>query len=115
MVLDSLTSTIEDHGGVLQVRQRRIEDGLKELGLGDCNAVRSPMEGYLQPPPDGYQATSADKALYQKTLGITMHIACYTGPDIAYPTNVLAQYASNPTNEHWKLSKGCDDTSKRPK
>ena len=97
--------TKDEQGGVLLTQQRKIEDGLKELGLEDCNAVKTPMEGYLQPPPEGHQATSDDKARYQRYLGITMHLACYTRPDIAFPTSCLAQYAANPTNEHWEALK----------
>ena len=95
----------DEQGGVLLVQQRKIEDDLKELGLEDCNAVKSPMEGYLQSPPTGHQTTSADKTLFQRILSTTQHIACYTRPDIAYPTNALAQYASNLTNEHWEAMK----------
>ena len=34
-----------------------------------------------------------------------MHLSCYTRPNIAYVTNALAQYAANPTNEHWEALK----------
>ena len=63
------------------------------------------MEDYLQRPPEGYQASPSDKMKYQRILGITMHIACYMRPDIAYSINSLAQYASNPTNAHWEALK----------
>ena len=44
----------DGYGGVLQVQQRKIEEGFKELGLEDSNIMKVLIEGYLQLLSDRY-------------------------------------------------------------
>ena len=97
--------TSDSGGGILLTQQRKIEDGLKAFGLENCKAVKTPMDGYLEPAPEGFKANPEDQNVYQQLLGRAMHLMCQTRPDITYPVNALAQHGSNPTDAHWQALK----------
>ena len=42
---------------------------------------------------------------YQELVGSLIYLEQCTRPDLSYPTNLLGQYMSRPTEYHWELAK----------
>lgn len=59
-----------------------------------------PMNGYghIQPPAPGEKRI--DKTSYQRIVGKLMHLMVYTRPDIAFALGKLAQFMTDPAENH---------------
>ena len=63
------------------------------------------MEVRLKKAPDSYTCEPQALKDYQTLLGGIMHLMVKTRPDLAYSVSRLAEFSSNPTDEHWKALK----------
>ena len=59
-----------------------------------------PASGYLKKNSD--EGESTDIKRYQRAIGSLMYVMLATRPDIAFPISHVAQFASNPSKEHWE-------------
>lgn len=88
-----------------------IEDIAVKYKMQDANPVATPMVlnevfSKEQMPEEGTdEALLMNKTPYRNLLGSLMYISGITRPDIAKSVNVLAQFASNPGQIHWKALK----------
>ena len=59
----------------------------------------------LEKAPEGFTADPKDLTDYQTLLSELMHLMVQTRPDLAQAITRLAQFMSNPTDEHWRALK----------
>lgn len=89
-------------GALLLTQTKYIRDLLARHGMEKCARVLTPMtEVKLEKAPEGFTTHPKELKEYQTLLGELMHLMVQTHPDIAYAVSRLAQFMSNPTNEHW--------------
>jgi len=95
-----------DDGSMLLTQTKYITDLLRRHGMEDCHPVSTPMaEARLTKAPDTYKCDPEALAAYRTLIGELMHLMVQTRPDLAYSISRLAQFMSNPTEDHWKALK----------
>lgn len=89
-------------GSIILTQTKYIRDILHKHGVQNCAKVSTPMTGVeLTKRPKGYECDKDQRTQYQSLLGELTHLMEQTRPDLAYCVSHLAQFASNPTQEHW--------------
>lgn len=92
---------LED-GSIVLTQSKYIKDLLHRHGMENCAKVATPMtQVQLTKASEGYQCEKDQLAQYQSLLGELMHLMVQTRPDLAYCVSRLAQFMSNPTEQHW--------------
>ena len=56
-------------------------------------------------PKEDDEETLGQEVPYLSAIGALMYLTNCTGPDIAFPVNLLARYSSAPTQRHWNRVK----------
>ena len=95
-----------ENNSILLTQEKYIHDLLHRHGMEDCKSVTTPMTQVpLIKPSADYQCDKEQLHQYQSLLGELMHLMVQTRPDLAYCVSRLAQFMSNPTEEHWSALK----------
>lgn len=93
-------------GSIILTQKKYIEDVLKRHGMDTCSARATPMiQKAMNKAPESYTADKDLRQEYHKLLGELMHPMVQTRPDIAYAVSRLAEFTSNPTEDHWEALK----------
>ena len=74
--------------------------------MDQCNAVKSPCDSrasYLHRRTD--TEAPSDGELYRSMTSSVLHLAVWTRPDIAWITNKLCQFNSDPSELHMSAAK----------
>ena len=101
-----MTVTRDRRNRILRLSQRSyIETVLQDHGMWECKPVLTPLEGRLEPAPEGHKATDEDKHWYAKAIGSLMYAMLGTRPDIAFAVSCCSRYMSNPAEPHIKAVK----------
>jgi hypothetical protein len=92
----------------LEIDQSRyISEIVQRFGMADANPARTPLpsgaEAHLV-KHDG-EATPQEIKSYQQIIGSLLYVQIGTRPDISFAVGRLAQYASNPSQQHFRLTK----------
>jgi hypothetical protein len=97
---------IRKDNAVIITQRKYITDLLEKYGMQECKSSSTPMaEKLLQKAPEDWKCGEKELHRYQKLIGEVMHLMVKTRPDIAYAVSRLAQFMSNPTEEHWTALK----------
>ena len=84
-------------------QERYILNMLVKFGMADCKSISTPLEiGKYLEKNEGPSVKIKD---YQAVTGSLTHVAIATKPDIAAALRVVNQFASNPSETHWKAVK----------
>jgi hypothetical protein len=75
---------------------------LKKFNLNSHETKVAPLPEKLQLIKNTAQADKASIRLFQSQIGSILYAMLGTRPDIAYATIRLSQYASNPSDQHFK-------------
>lgn len=71
---------------------------LNKFGMSEAKGVNTPMDAKVT---IGRGSGEHVNVTYQNAIGSLMYLSLCTRPDIAHVTNVLSQYNSEHTTEHW--------------
>jgi transposase InsO family protein len=97
--------------GTLCVSQRKfIEKLLRDNGLVDCKAVKTPLEvdshtNFAGGEGNGDLLDQQNKLRYQSLVGSLNYLACNTRPDISATVSFLSQYNSCCQQVHMRAAK----------
>ena len=84
-----------------------IESVVERFGMRDSNPVYTPLpsgcEAHLVKNED--QASAAEIKQFQQIIGSLLYAQIGSRPDISFAVGRLSQYASNPTQHHFRLAK----------
>ena len=84
-----------------------IESVVERFGMRDFNPVYTPLpsgcEAHLVKNED--QASAAEIKQFQQIIGSLLYAQIGSRPDISFAVGCLSQYASNPTQHHFRLAK----------
>ena len=86
-------------------QQKYIQIILERFNMGNCNSVSTPMETGLKLCKRSDKASPQEIHQYQKLMGCLEYAAIATRPDITFSVHRLAQFASNPDNNHLNAAK----------
>ncbi len=104
-----MTIEFDDSNGAISLHQKNlILKTLEAFGMAECKPKSTPLpvgslmnlETQPHPIPAEDKEFMADKD-YRAVLGSLNHISNGTRPDIAFATNYLQRYASDPQPIHW--------------
>lgn len=85
---------------VLRITQRTyLESLLRRFGMEECKPVATPMECRLKLKRG--METERTTQPYRELIGCLAYVAQSSRPDLCAAVNLLSQYQSCPTNEHW--------------
>lgn len=88
----------------MKITQRSyLESLLRRFRMEDCKVVGTPMECHLKLK----KGTEADKTCnpYRELIGCIAYVAQTSRVDLCAAVNLLSQYQSCPTDEHWSYLK----------
>ena len=100
-----MKTTLNNNSGILLIQQKKIEAGLKNFKLEDCNPAISPINNYISPPPPEHQAKNTNQTIFQRLFKVIIHLMVQIRPDITYTIIILSKYTNNPNNAHWQALK----------
>ena len=93
-------------GSLLLSQKKYIRDLLIRHGMENCASVTTPMQDLKLSKTSGeHTCDPKTQADYRKLLGELMYLMVQTRPDLAYSVSKLAQFMSNPREEHWTALK----------
>ena len=93
-------------GSIVLTQSKYIQDLLHRHGMEDCAKASTPIsQVQLTKAPENYTCDKEQLKQYQSLLGELMHLMVQTKPDLAYSVSRLAQFMSNPTEQHWAALK----------
>src|SRR6266403_3498208 len=80
---------------------------INRFGLSDANPAHTPLPSGAEVHLTKYngEATPTEIKLYQQIIGSLLYVQISTRPDISFAVSHLAQYASNPSQQHTRLAK----------
>ena len=79
-----------------------LEKVLQKCNMSDCKAKITPSEAKLN---FSANSPSFDARKYREAIGSQIYAMTATRPDISWIISELAQYAQNPTEDHWTAVK----------
>ena len=97
--------------GVLGLSQKAyIESILKKFSMHKCSPsptpiVKSDRYGDFQCPRNQYEIDQMKMVPYASAIGSLQYAQVCTCPDLAFVTELLGRFQSNPRTEYWKLVK----------
>jgi hypothetical protein len=98
-----LSMKIERIGRSIQINQRTyLSKVLKTLDLQNAKSTDTPLPQGYSPVPSTKTASPELKRKYQSIIGSLLYLMLGTRPDIAFAVTKMAQFASNPSEEHLK-------------
>ena len=86
-------------------QSRYIGEVLDRFGMSDCNPARTPLPSGIILEKNKGLADEKFRSHYQQLIGSLMYAMIGTRPDIAYAVTRLAQFSSNPSQDHLKAAK----------
>ena len=88
-------------GSSIHLDQRAyLEKVLERCGMTNARAAPTPLPaGYISAPNKG-QAKPELRSRFQTVIGSLLYLMLGTRPDLAFAVTKLAQFASNPSDEH---------------
>ena len=69
--------------------------------MENCKPVSTPVEAGKKFHKITEDEESFSLQIYQQAIGCLTYASTATRPDIATAVNMLSQYSSNPSKEHW--------------
>src|SRR6266446_2037415 len=80
---------------------------INRFGLSDANPAHTPLPSGAEVHLTKYdgEATPTEIKLYQQIIRSLLYVQIGTCPDISFAVSHLAQYASNPSQQHTRLAK----------
>jgi hypothetical protein len=76
------------------------------MNMTDCQLVSTPMELGLDLQKEMTPVASPESIKkYQLAIGLLMYTILSTRPDLAFAVSMLSQFATNPSDKHWKALK----------
>lgn len=95
------------NGSLLLSQRKYIHDLLVRHGMENCAGIPTPMMHNLKlsKNSDEHVYDAKMQADYPTLLGELMYLMVQTRPDLAYSVSRLAQFMSNPREEHWTALK----------
>ena len=75
-----------------------IEKILRKYSMENCNPVNIPMDPNITFTENKGPETNFP---YRELIGSLQYLTCISRPDISVAVNILSQFQSNPSNEHW--------------
>jgi hypothetical protein len=84
-----------------------IQEIVNHFGMSDVNPTRTPLPSGAETHLVKYkeQASASEIRAYQQVIGSLLYVQIGTHPDISFAVSCLAQYASNPSPQHMRLTK----------
>jgi transposase InsO family protein len=96
----------DPHGPITVSQSTYARKLLAKFGMESCNPVKAPCDqraAYLHIRTDDEPPT--DSALYRSITSSILHLSIWTRPDIAWITNKLCQFNSDPSELHMSAAK----------
>ncbi|XP_046489065.1 uncharacterized protein [Neodiprion pinetum] len=89
------------------ITQRQYTEAILErFGMQDCKEVKTPIDINISlTKPERPNERLMQQYPYQRLIGALMYLAVSTRPDIAYAVNLMSQFNTNFTVEHWVAAK----------
>ena len=78
---------------------------LKHFNMESASVAATPLPAGWKPSENKEEPDAKRRALYQSIIGSLLYIMLGTRPDICYAVTKLAQFASNPSQEHLDKAK----------
>jgi hypothetical protein len=92
--------------GSIKIHQHQYIQQLLEChGMGECNAVVTPLDTTVKLSSIKDDEAPADPHEYARIVGGLMFAACVTRPDIACAVGQLSQFLNNPSSIHMHAAK----------
>jgi hypothetical protein len=92
--------------GSIKIHQDQyIQQLLDRHGMGECNAVATPLDTTVKLSSIKDDEAPADPQEYARIVGGLMFAACVTRPDIACAVGQLSQFLNNPSSTHMHAAK----------
>jgi hypothetical protein len=92
--------------GSIKIHQcQYIQQLLERHGMGDCNAVATPLDTTVKLSSIKDDQAPADPHEYASIVGGLMFAACVTRPDITCAVGQLSQFLNNPSSIHMHAAK----------
>ena len=85
-------------GRITLSQERYAKKILSETGMGECNAVQTPMEFGLK-ISKAEEEQSIDETDYRRKIGCLRYLL-HTRPDLAFSVGLLSRYMHNPKTSH---------------
>ena len=82
-----------------------LENILKKFGMKNCKPLSTPTEAGKKFHKITQDEESFSSQIYQQAIGCLTYASTATRPDIDAAVNMLSQYSSNPSEEHWMAVK----------
>ena len=73
---------------------------LQRCGMQNAKSAATPLPAGYVPKPSEEQANPDRRSRFQTVIGSLLYLMLGTRPDIAFAVTKLAQYASNPSEDH---------------
>ena len=73
---------------------------LQRCGMQNAKSAATPLPAGYVPKPSEEQANPERQSRFQTIIGSLLYLMLGTRPDIAFAVTKLAQYASNPSEDH---------------
>jgi hypothetical protein len=94
--------TFTRHDGKIYLDQRDyLKKVIKRCGMQNAKSVPTPLPAGFVPVPNNGPVDPELRAKYQMVIGSLMFLMLGTCPDIAFAVTKLAQYAANPSKDHY--------------
>lgn len=95
----------QDDTGIKINQEKYVDKILKVFGMADCKVASTPLVfGEMLHNP-GPEHKPDPRIPYQNLIGSLMYLSVCTRPDIAHSVNILSQFNSCYTEQHWTAAK----------
>ena len=84
-------------------QEHYLSEVVEKFGMKNCRSVATPQETGLR--LEKYEGTPVKANEFQALVGSLTYAAMATRPDIASALATVSQFASNPSDVHWKAAK----------
>ena len=101
-----LRMRIKRKNGMIYIDQvDYLDKVLKRFNMENASVAITPLPAGWRPSENKEEPDPKCRALYQSIIGSLLYIMLGTRPDICYAVTKLAQFASNPSQEHLDKAK----------
>ena len=100
-VTEFLRMRITRNGSSIHLDQSAyLKTVLQQCGMQNAKSAATPLPAGYVPKPSEEQANPERQSRFQTVIGSLLYLMLGTCPDIAFVVTKLAQYASNPSEDH---------------
>ena len=93
---------ITHHKGIISLYQKDyLQTVLKHFNMQNVKEVSTPLPSGYNPVPNESPVDEKLHTKYQQVIGLLLYLMLGTRPDIAYTVTKMAQFAANPSEEHY--------------